>query len=455
MDTLLRSSRSWTERVASLSAERKAALGQRVASLQNRWIPQEPTAPQAAFLLLETREALYGGAAGGGKSSAQLMAALQHADVPGYAALLLRRTFADLSLPGALMDRAHQWLGGTAARWSGERKTWTFPSGATLTFGYLETEIDKYRYQGSEFHYVGFDEVTQFTESQYRYLLSRGRRLAGSKIPMRQRGSSNPGGLGHEWVRQRFLIEGAQQGRPFIPARLDDNPHLDRDEYRESLRQLDPVTRAQLENGDWTVRAAGNLFRREWFKTVDAAPAGTHRVRYWDLAATEPAPGTDPDWTVGALVAESRGRYTVCDVRRMRGKPGAVEALVRQTAEIDGPDVEVWIEQEPGSAGVNTVDHYQRAVLRGFSCRGNRPTGDKRTRANPVNAAAEAGNVDIVRGPWNSAFLDEIEGFPAGAHDDQVDGLSGAVEKLAGLGSGSATTTRGAPPGRSRYSEEG
>ncbi len=89
-------------------------------------------------MLLETEEAFYGGAGGGGKSEALLMGALQYVDTPGYAALLLRRTFADLALPGALMSRAQEWLSGTQAHWRDEGKTWHFPSGATLTFGYME-----------------------------------------------------------------------------------------------------------------------------------------------------------------------------------------------------------------------------------------------------------------------------------------------------------------------------
>jgi len=94
------------------------------------------------------------------------MAALQYVDVPGYAAILFRRTFRDLALPGALMDRAGEWLGGTDAHWDAQNATWRFPSGATLSFGYLEHEQDKYRYQSAEFQFCGFDELAQFAESQ-------------------------------------------------------------------------------------------------------------------------------------------------------------------------------------------------------------------------------------------------------------------------------------------------
>lgn len=358
------------------------------------------------------------------------MGALQWVDQPDYSAILFRRTYADLALPGALMDRSQDWLMGSGARWNEQKHAWTFPKGATLTFGYMEHENDKYRYQGAQFDYIGFDELTQFTETQYRYLFSRLRRLKGSAIPPRMRAASNPGGVGHEWVRQRFLTEGRRAERPFIPAKLEDNPHLDAAEYEVSLAELDPYTRAQLRRGDWFALPPGFKFQRQWFEIVDAAPADARRVRFWDLAATEPKPGKDPDYTAGALVGEKSGVYYILDIRRARATPAGVEALIKQTAELDGKAVDIYMEQEPGSAGVNTIDHYARTVLKGWTFRGVRSTGPKEVRANPVSSAAEAGNVKLVRGAWINDFLDEAESFPGGAHDDQVDAVSGAIDKL-------------------------
>ncbi len=381
--------------------------------------------------MLKSEEAFYGGAAGGGKSDALLMAALQYVDYPGYSAILFRRTYADLSLPGALMDRAREWLAETDARWKDSEKTWVFPSGATITFGYLENEQDKFRYQGAEFQFCGFDEATQFTETQYRYLFSRLRRLAGSAIPVRMRAASNPGGVGHDWVKQRFIIEGAGAGRPFIPAKLTDNPHLDQVQYNRSLQNLDPITRQQLKDGDWSARQAGNKFKREWFEIVDAAPADCRKVRRWDMAATEAKPGKDPDWTVGALVGISKaGVIYILDIKRFRGTPGANEQLVKQTAQLDGRSIPVRMEQEPGSAGVKMIDDYRKRVLMGWDFQGVPSTGSKEVRANPVASQSEAGNVKLVRGTWINAFLDEAEVFPSGAHDDQVDAVSAALADL-------------------------
>lgn len=418
--------------------------------------------PQQAFLLLGdmgVREALYGGAAGGGKSDALLMAALQYVDVPGYAALMLRRTFPDLNQADALIPRSKEWLSGTDARWNENEHRWYFPSGATLTFGHLQHEDDKLQYQGAAFQYVGFDELTQFTETQYTYLFSRLRRLEGSGIPIRMRAASNPGGPGHEWVKQRFGLyrpEGAPSGpmmcqrpewsreRIFIPARLSDNPSLDQAEYVASLNELDSTTREQLLNGDWDVREPGSLFRRQWFEIIDHVPQGCRWVRHWDLAATEPTQSNpDPDWTAGLrLGRHPNGTWIVHSVARTRERPEGVEQMIKHHASADGRPVTVSIEQEPGSSGKATIAHYQRTVLATFEVRGLRSTGSKEERARPLSAKAEAGLVKLVRGAWIPAFLDEIEMFPSdGVHDDQVDALSGAFIQLEEHG-GASTHSR-------------
>ncbi len=170
------------------------------------------------------------------------------------------------------------------------------------------------------------------------------------------------------------------------------------------------------------------LFRREWFAIVDAVPAGAVAVRYWDKAASVSA---SADYTCGALVALHQGVWYICDMRRMRGLPGDVEALIRQTAELDGRGMPVYIEQEPGSSGVDVISHYQRSVLVGYNVRGDRATGNKIERMGPLAAAAQAGNVKLLRGAWNAAFLAEAEAVPNGEHDDQIDACAGGLARIA------------------------
>lgn len=185
--------------------------------------PEEPSTTQKVFLRTYALEALFGGAAGGGKSSALLMAALQYVDVPNYSAILFRRTYADLALPGALMDRFRVWISGfDEIHWNANSYVATFPSGARVSFGYLNNTNDYLRYKGSEFQFIGMDEVTEIRESDYRYLFSRLRRPAQgelSKVPLRMRAASNPA---PNWVRQRFIVEGKQEKtyfRSLVPHR--------------------------------------------------------------------------------------------------------------------------------------------------------------------------------------------------------------------------------------------
>jgi predicted phage terminase large subunit-like protein len=413
-----------------------SAVGGTVTPRKSVYWPHVPTAKQDAFLLLSQREAGYGGAAGGGKSEALLMAALQYVDVPGYAALLLRRTYRNLAQPGALMDRAQDWLAGTDARWRGSEHAWHFPGGATIQFGHLQNERDRFNYSSSEFQFIGFDELTEFTELTYRFMFSRLRRARAINVPLRMRWASNPGGIGHEWVRRRFIEEGIRMGRPFIPAKLGDNPHLDREEYLESLNQLDPVTRAQLLNGDWKARPRGGMFQRERFFMVDwdEVPEQIRWLRFWDLAATEPRPGKEPDASAGALVGFYDGDWYIGDIDWFQAEPPVVEKRLEQRAREDGTAVMIRMEQEPGSSGKIAADHFARRVFYGYDFAAIRSTGSKAVRAAPVSAAAGNGHVYVVRGPWVSAFFDEIESFPEGAHDDRVDAVSGAVGALASEG---------------------
>jgi predicted phage terminase large subunit-like protein len=414
-----------------LPPEQLAHLGRLLAPRLTRYIKQTPTPKQTAFLLVPQREALFGGAAGPGKSSALLMAALQYVDHPQYHAVIFRRSYADLSLDGGLIERSKEWLGDTDARYSDKHHRWTFPSGATLSFGYIQNEKDRFKYKSTEFQFVGWDELTQFRGSEYTYLFSRLRKTRDNPVPLRVRAASNPGDLGHLWVKDRFILQGRRHGRVFIPAKLTDNPHLDVERYLESLRELDPITRAQLLEGNWDISPEGKLFQRHWFKSAPA-PTLTRKVRYWDLASGT-STGDDPDYTVGCLMGITPEKtYHVLDVRRFRTTPQRQEQFIRQTAEEDGHDTPIYVEREPGSHTVHLIDHYRRNVLAGFTLKEDAKRESKEARAAPFSSMAEAGHVTLSTAPWNRDFLDELELFPTrGVHDDQMDAASGAFAVLA------------------------
>ncbi len=437
--------------------------------------------PQHLFLLLdEWMEVFYGGAAGGGKSDALLMAALQYVDVPGYAALLLRRTFTDLSQPGALMDRLGGWLVNTDAERKQAGVRWEFPSTAAVVFGHVNHHAAVENYASAEYQFIGIDELSRGWEKRtYEFLFSRIRKPTMAcldcrtpldrdgdgwvhrretdceipvpdpriireyppasdgttlfDVPLRMRTSSNPGGSGHKWVKELFVDKETRRPESvFVPAKLSDNPSLDTEEYTLSLNHLGPVERRRLLSGDWTVVEEGVLLKQWWFDILDQAPSETKWVRYWDFAASEePKGGGDPDYTAGALVGfnSTTGQWYLGDMQRFRGSPLEVEQRLLHTAQMDGPGVPIYIE-EVNAGDKHTISHYQRNVLPGYAVKGDRPKGSKTARAQPLASISEAGNFHLVRGSWIPIFFDEVDIFPVSGHDDQIDATTGGMRKL-------------------------
>lgn len=434
------------------------------------YIIHRPYPKQAAFMLLDGKEAFYGGAAGGGKSDALLMCALQHVDTPGYSAIIFRKTFADLVKPGSLIDRALNWLApwmnekdpAKRVRWVDKEKKFVFPSGAILQFGYMETATDRFNYQGGEYQFIGFDEVTHMLEICYTYMFSRLRRLAGVDIPLRVRAASNPpdDGDNAEWVFNRFVNPKTKKDHViFIPAGMDDNPHLDKEAYVESLEELDPVTRQRLRDGVWTITRKGNMFKREWFEVVDEVPSGRRRIRFWDCAATEVDPkkkkrGKTPDWTVGFLMSEKDGIYYIEDIEHVQMSSMNVEKLQLACAKSDGHWTKIREEQEPGASGKYAIEKKQTELLKGYAYEGvpAANAGNKIVRAQPVSAASERRVIKILRRCRNvEKFFDEIEGFPGASHDDLVDGFAGAFNALGTLPNYAMPSLVADPSGQGSY----
>ena len=351
---------------------------------------------------------------------------------------------------------------------------WTFPSGARVRFAHMQHEKNRLDWQGSQIPLIEFDELTHFTEQQFWYMLSRNRSMCGVRPYMRA--STNPeadtwvarliawwiGDNGYplperagvlrwlvrvdntfHWYDSRCAAHAAHANIPprsvtFIPAKLEDNPALlnANPEYLANLMALPMVERERLLGGNWKIRPEGGMFKRFWFD-VKAESPGTHQftafVRYWDKAATEDGGA----YTAGVLMGRHRsGEFWVLDVRRGQWSAGQREQIILQTAHTDygtyGPGVDIWVEQEPGSGGKESAENTVRN-LAGFKVHADRvsgKSGGKVARAEPYAAQAEAGNVHVLRAPWTDDYLGELSAFPDGVYADQVDGSSGAFNKL-------------------------
>ena len=244
------------------------------------WKPQPK---QAEFMARGEFEALYGGAAGGGKSEALVMEALRQVDIPHYKALILRKTYPQLS---ELIDKSLNYYPRSfpKARYNSTAHTWTFSSGAKIRFGAMQYTKDRVQYQGQAFDYIAFDELTHFTWDEYSYMFSRCR-PNGPGTQCYIRATANPGGIGHGWVKERFITAGTpletiwqdiiwtdpegnthkrKRSRVFIPSNVFDNQILmDNDpDYIANLAALPAAERDALLYGDWN-SFSGQVFI-EW-----------------------------------------------------------------------------------------------------------------------------------------------------------------------------------------------
>jgi predicted phage terminase large subunit-like protein len=373
---------------------------------------------------------------------------------PRYRGLYLRR---EATYLGDAIDKSrglYPKFGATLVQ--SPQVRWTFPSGATLWMSHCAHDNDVRNFDSFEFSEVLFDELTHFTERQYRGIRARLRGVDRTLPYWSRAGTNPPSDATGEWVFARWAawldpkhvrhaIPGERRwyvgddevtrgtpdarSRTFIPSLLSDNPHLDPG-YRAQLMQLDPLRRAQLLEGDWLKKPAPkDYWDREKVRHVDAAPTAVTRVRCWDFAAT-----TDGDWTVGLRACITAEKLVVVEhVIRFRGRPDEVRAKFKATAQADkkdDPSITQWIPQDPGQAGVDQVRSYQNENP-GITIRARRPTGNKLVRFGPASARAMTGNLAVVRGPWLDPLHEELEAAPLGA-DDQMDTLSDAVAVLTG-----------------------
>ena len=440
--------------------------------------------PQTDFLSTPADICVYGGAAGGGKTYGLLLEPLRHVHNSLFRAVIFRRTSPMIENPGGLLDTSAEIYGRLGASINQRRLEWVFDEPQSkrgrIRFAHMQYENDKLSWQGAQITMEGWDELTHFTETQFFYLLSRSRSMSGIRPYVRATCNpdaeswvkeflapwvddeypgehAGPGELRHMvrvsdeilWLTDREADEWYEdEDRPnpktvtFIPATLADNPILNETdpEYRANLEALPLVERMRLLHSDWNIIAqAGTFFKQEWFdgKIIDAPPTDIlQKIRYWDLAATKPTKSRKrPDRTAGVLMAKTTdNRIIVMHATAVEERPQEVESLLQQTAAMDGVGTPIKVEQEPGSSGVYTIDHFVRNVLMGYQVSGERSTGNKMDRAKPLSSQAEAGNVYLVRGAWNKEYLQELHGFPQAGRDDQVDASSGAFKHIAGAG---------------------
>jgi predicted phage terminase large subunit-like protein len=438
---------------------------------------------QERFLASRADIVFYGGEAGSSKTAGLVLEGLRCHDIPKSGGIMFRRTSPQLEGPGSLWELMREWYPALGARMT-ESPVFkaVFPSGASVQLGHLQYEATKLAHQGKGYSFIGFDELTHFTEGQFWYLFSRCRSTSGVRSYIRATMNPDP----DSWVKKMiawWLDERGEYARPersgviryfyrvgesldwgdsieelraqhpeqedppssftFILGKLADNKILLALDpgYRARLMALPLVDRERLlgkgKGGNWRIKpAAGLYFRRGWFNLIEQRPTDiVQLVRAWDKAATQPtAENPDPAWTRGVLMGITRaGRICVLHLESLRGSPNKVLETMKNIAKQDGQRVKVLLWQDPAQAGKVDV-MLSKGFLMGFHVESEVAREDKIVYAGPFSTQVEAGNVDVLAGAWNDDFFTEMEGFPDGKHKDIVDACSRGFMGLAKAG---------------------
>lgn len=442
---------------------------------------------QTRFLSTAADICIYGGAAGSGKTYATLLSPLRYKNVKGFGATIFREHSVQVFSEGGLWDESLKMYSGIKG--AEEKRAiaqWQFrdESGALvskISFAHIERDEEVHKYQGSQICAIYFDELCHFSEYTFFYMLSRNRSTCGVKpfvratcnpdadswvakfidwwidpetgYPIKERSGVlrwmiRRGGAIYwadkksELIEQFNLQTAEEQAEPrsvtFISASIYDNQELLKvnPEYLGNLKALPEVERERLLKGNWKIKpAAGLYFKRSQIRDfITVIPADvTKWVRGWDLAASEEDENGEPCYTAGVLMGKRRdGSYVIADVINVRQNADDVRKTIRHAAQNDNAKVKrcrVSIPQDPGQAGKAQAQSFIK-YLSGFDVKVTPESGSKETRAEPVAAQWQAGNIDIVIGAWNEEYLSQMESFPQSKYKDMVDATSRAFGEI-------------------------
>lgn len=445
--------------------------------------PQE--GPQEDFLSTRADVAIYGGAAGGGKSYALILEPLRHIDNPLYRATIFRHNYNQITNQGGLWDESREvytYVRGAQARTS-PKYGWTFRSGARVSFAHIERDDDCKNWQGSQICMIGFDELTHFSEYQFFYMLSRNRSICGVKPYVRATCNPDADSWVAEfiswWIDQKTgypikersgvlrwfvrldntiiwfddyksaynsvleqgydknLAKEMPKSCTFIMSTLDDNQLLlkKNPQYKANLLAMSEVEMERLYKGNWKIKPqAGLFFKRSQVTVIDKQPSDiTTLCRAWDLAATSEDENGDAAYTAGVLMGMcSNGRFVILDVINQRLEAGGVRTLLLNTCKADNAQygyVRTRIPQDPGQAGkAQSIDIVH--MLAGYDAVARLESGSKESRAEPVAAQWQHGFFDVMQGAWNNDYFQQLESFPESKFKDMVDATSSAFNEL-------------------------
>lgn len=445
--------------------------------------------PQEAFLSTFADIAVYGGAAGGGKTYALLLEAVRHTNNSKFGAVIFRRQSVQITQEGGLWDSSLEVYGGIkgAVPKTSPRYHWKFRTGARVGFAHIDGDRDLGKWQGSQIALIGFDELTHFTKKQFFYMMSRNRSASGIRPYIRA--TCNPDA--DSWVADfiswwidpktgypipersgviRYMVhindivhwfdteeegidfakqngldkqkaERSVKSVTFIASTLQDNKILMENDpgYLANLLALTEVEKERLLNGNWKIKpSAGSYFKRTQIGDIlTSIPDDIIAIcRGWDLAATDENENKEAAYTAGVLIAKRAcGRFLVLDVVNRQLKAGDVRKLVLTTAKADNAKYRKYctvrqrLPQDPGQAGKEQAGSYIN-MMAGYNVVTRPESGSKESRAEPMAAQWQQGFFDVMEGEWNEEYFNQLESFPESKFKDMVDAGSSAFGEI-------------------------
>lgn len=449
--------------------------------MRKRIVLSPQKGPQENFLATAADICIYGGAAGGGKTYGLLLEPLRHINNKNYNAIIFRKNYTQVTSPGGLWDSSRKIysLVQGALSFKTPKLHWRFRTGATVNFAHLGSDDDCHNWQGSQIAMIGFDELTHFTEHQFFYMLSRNRTDSG--VAPYIRATCNPDADSWVskfiswWISQetgypiperngvlRYMIrinneiiwgntkeellnqgiDGVEEidikSVTFIASTLQDNKILLGMDptYLSNLKALPLVEKERLLYGNWKIKAAAGLYfqRTQIGEMLEIIPNDVVLwARGWDLAATSEDEDGEPAYTAGVLIGKRKnGKYIIADVINKRLSASQVRTLIEMTCKSDKAKYGRVVErlpQDPGQAGKEQAQSYIR-MLSGFLVKAIPESGSKESRAEPLAAQWQAGNVDIIVADWNEMYFNQLESFPESKFKDMVDASSSAFNEI-------------------------
>ncbi len=424
-------------------------------------------------------------AAGSGKSEIGVIDFLKYTDIPNFIGVMTRRTTPQLTGPGGLLSKCKRIF---SQAYSPDEYTWRakdgkfvfHKSGAEIYLKHFENDQADVNWQGAEANLYLADEGTQFTQHMIQYIMSRMRNPSCPDVAPHLKITCNPSAdhFLRKWV-EPYLHEDGTPDRTkdgmvryfsfqdgdfiwadtkeeltanygiaeehalsftYISANVYDNPIIQKinPKYVASLMGLKGVERSRLLDGNWYAReSASGYFKRDWCQSQSLLNLDiVSYCRAWDIAGSLPSDSLpNPDWTAGVLIGKTKDeRYVIMDCVRFRARFGEVMQKIIETAKQDPDGTQIILPQEPGQAGKAAgMMMIKDLIGEGFYARMRPSNKSKVIRFQPFAAAAQAGLVDYLEGPWNDTFFDELEGFDGSrkVKDDQVDASADAFITLA------------------------